>query len=217
MPIFEYYSSHEESSLWFNEFMSVVSRQDTSVLLSAIPWKEYEGKRVVDVGGGLGTTAHAIKDAFPGIDMFSLDLPAVVEQAQTTGQAPPGDKVTLVGGDMFDATTYPEGLSAVFIKHILHDWDDERSLAILKACYEALPSDGKVLVGDAILPNPGQKSPLMAAQCSTDVLMMMFSGKERTEQQWVDLADSAGFKVESFVTDIPIPNAMITTLVKKRL
>jgi SAM-dependent methyltransferase len=215
LSVWDYYSSHEESSQPFNEFMSVFSRLHNPALLQIVPWKEFEGRRVVDVGGGFGTVACAIKDAFPGIDMYSLDLPDVVEQARQTGQAPPEDKVTLVGGDMFDAATYPEGVSVVLLKHILHDWDDEHSRATLVACHEALPPDGKVLVADAILPNPGETSPTMTAQVHSDVLMMLFSGKERTERQWQDLADSAGFKVESFFKESPIPNMMITTLGKK--
>jgi SAM-dependent methyltransferase len=215
MSIWDYYGTHEESSRPFNEFMSVISRQHNPVLLNIVPWKEFEGKRVVDVGGGFGTVACAIKEAFPGIDMYSLDLPDVVEQARQMGQAPPEDMVTLVGGNMFDAATYPEGASAMLLKHILHDWDDERSRATLMACHDALTPDGKVLVADAILPNPGEKSPAMATQFHFDVLMMLFSGKERTERQWKDLADSAGFKVESVFKECPIPNMMITTLVKK--
>jgi O-methyltransferase domain len=87
-----------------------------------------------------------IKKAFPKIDMYSLDLPEVVEQARATGQAPPEAEVRLVAGGMFDASTYPADISAVFLKHILHDWDDERCHKILTACQTALPKGGKVLI-----------------------------------------------------------------------
>jgi caffeic acid 3-O-methyltransferase len=194
--------------------MAVFSRLNIPVLLDIVPWKEYEGKRVVDVGGGFGTVASAIKEAFPAIDLFSLDVPDVIVQARQREQAPPPGKVTLVAGNMFLSSTYPKDLSAVFLKHILHDWDDDRSRDILKACHEALPPDGKVLVADAILSSPGIKAPETSAQCQADVLVMLIRGKERTRRQWSDLADSAGFKVESFFTDSPVPTMMITTLVK---
>jgi SAM-dependent methyltransferase len=214
MNIFDYYNRHEESALPFNEYMSTLSSTNNPVLMSIVPWADYEGKRVVDVGGGFGTIARAIKKAFPNIDMYSLDMPEVVERARATNQGPPDDEVTLVGGNMFDASTYPTNISAVLLKHILHDWDDDRCRTILAGCHKALPDDGKVLVVDAVLPNPGEKTDSMAVQYHVDVLMMLFTGKERTKRQWSDLAASAGFTVESFNTDSPLPNLMLTTLVK---
>jgi ubiquinone/menaquinone biosynthesis C-methylase UbiE len=214
VKIFDFLGQHEENSLNFNEYMSTLSGANNAVLMKIVPWAEYEAKRVVDVGGGFGTIARAIKASFPKIDMHSLDLPEVVEQARASGQAPPEDEVNLVAGDMFDASTYPKGISAVLLKHVLHDWDDEPCRTILRACHEALPDDGKVLVVDAVLPNPGEITDKMAIQYHVDVLMMMFAGKERTKRQWSELAASAGFTVDSFRTDGPLPNLMLTTLVK---
>jgi ubiquinone/menaquinone biosynthesis C-methylase UbiE len=216
MPIFDFYlqPENEESFGKFNEFMSVLSGTNQAVLTQVVPWEEYEEKRVVDVGGGFGTIAHAVKTSFPKIDMYSLDMPSVVEQARAMGQAPPDNEVALVGGDMFDASTYPENISAVLLKHILHDWDDEHCRKVLAACHEALPEDGKVLVVDSILPNPGEKTDSMSIQYHADVLMMLFTGKERTKRQWSELAASAGFKVESFNTGSPLPYLMVTALVK---
>jgi ubiquinone/menaquinone biosynthesis C-methylase UbiE len=214
MPIFDFYGQHEESSRPFNEFMSTLSGASQAVVTTIVPWAEYEGMRVVDVGGGFGTVAHAIKASFPKIDVCSLDTPKVVEQARATGRAPPEAEVQLVGGDMFDASTYPANVSAVLLKHILHDWDDDRCRAILAACHATLPEDGKVLVVDAVLPNPGEPTDWLAFQSSADALMMLIGGKERTKRQWSDLAASAGFQVESFTTASPSPNLMVTTLVK---
>lgn len=216
MPIFDFYlqRENEESFVQFNEFMSALSGTNNAVLTTVVPWAEYEGKRVVDVGGGFGTIAHAVKKSFPKIDMYSLDMPEVVKQARATFQAPPEGEVRLVGGDMFDSSTYPESISAVLLKHILHDWDDEHCRKILMACHDALPQDGKVLVVDSILPNPGEKTDSMSIQYHADVLMMLFTGKERTKRQWSELAASAGFKVESFKTESPLPYLMLTTLVK---
>jgi ubiquinone/menaquinone biosynthesis C-methylase UbiE len=207
VKVFDFLGQHEANSLNFNEYMSTLSGgANNAVLMKIVPWAEYETKRVVDVGGGFGTIARAIKTSFPKIDMHSLDHLGKVEQDH---------EVNLVAGDMFDASTYPKGISAVLLKHVLHDWDDEPCRQILRACHEALPDDGKVLVVDAVLPNPGELTDTRAAvQYHVDVLMMLFAGKERTKRQWSDLAASAGFAVESFRTDGPLPNLMLTTLVK---
>ena len=214
IPLFDYFSQHEQDSVEFNEFMSGLSATSQGILTSIVPGAEFEGKRMVDVGGGFGTIAQVIKKAFPKIDMYSLDLPEVVEQARATGQAPPDAEVRLVAGDMFDASTYPTDISAVFLKHILHDWDDERCHKILTACHTALPKGGKVLVADAVLPNPGEHTDTMAVQYRMDLLMMLYTGKERTKRQLTELATAAGFKVESFNTNSPLPNLMLTVLVK---
>jgi hypothetical protein len=213
LPIFQYYQEHPESNDPFNEFMTVLSASNNPVVLDLVPWSKYNGKNVADVGGGYGTVSSLIQNKFPDVQMISFDMPHIVEQARTSVKAP--DAVKLVGGDMFDASTYPKDLSAIFMKYILHDWDDDSCIRILQACAKALPSDGKVFIVDAILPNPGEDSPVAPVQYHLDVLMMLFGGKERTSQQMSILADAAGFKVESTSTNSPVPTCMLTTLVKK--
>jgi O-methyltransferase domain len=154
MPLFDYYGRHEESSKPFNEFVATLSGTSHDKLTKIVPWAEFEGKRVVDVGGGFGAVARAIQQSFPTIDMHVLDLPEVVEQARAAGRAPPDAEVRLVAGDMFDASTYPPHVSAVMLKDVLHDWDDDACRAILAACHSALLENGKVLVVDAVLPDP---------------------------------------------------------------
>jgi hypothetical protein len=54
----------------------------------------------------------------------------------------------------------------------------------------------------------------MAVQYRMDLLMMLYTGKERTKRQLTELAAAAGFKVESFNTNSPLTNLMLTVLVK---
>ncbi|KAK9192647.1 hypothetical protein WN944_003340 [Citrus x changshan-huyou] len=82
-----------------------------------------------------GTAAKAIAKAFPKLECTCFDLPHVVNGLES-------DLVNLkyVGGDMFKAISPAD---AVVLKWILHDWNNEECVKILKKCKEAITSDGK--------------------------------------------------------------------------
>ncbi|KAF7843743.1 anthranilate N-methyltransferase-like [Senna tora] len=103
-----------------------------------------------------------------------------------------------VMGDMFESV--PKG-DAIFIKWILHNWGDEECVKLLKNCYEALPDDGKVIVVEAVLPIVPNTSASVKSTSQFDVLTMAFisaGGRERSEQEFTNLATSAGFSGVQF-------------------
>lgn len=87
---------------------------------------------------------------------------------------------------------------------ILHLWSDEDCVKILKNCYKVLPVNGKVIVVEYVL--PASPEPTLAAQGAfrLDVVMLnrLVGGKERTEQEFADLAKEAGFSGECKATYI---------------
>jgi ubiquinone/menaquinone biosynthesis C-methylase UbiE len=210
--IFEYYRDNPVAGNNFEKFMSFVSAGDIPIALSHVPWGDFApGSKILDIGGGYGDVAAAIKKEHPNLELYSLDLPEVISADKSSGHPPPAD-VTMVAGDMFDVRTIPEGIDGIFMKHILHDWDDESCKQILKTCNESLASGGKVFIAEAILPDPGEGTDLNRAQYSLDMLMMMVGGKERTISQWTELAKASGF-IESF-THTPAPICQIITFTK---
>ncbi|KAH9320109.1 hypothetical protein KI387_021878, partial [Taxus chinensis] len=100
--------------------------------------KMYDGfksvKSVVDVAGGVGSALSVIIKEHPHIHAINFDLPHVIASAP----AIPG--VQHVDGNMFDQIPFAEVL---LMKCVLHDWDDEECLKLLKKSYEATPKDGK--------------------------------------------------------------------------
>ncbi|KAL5725969.1 hypothetical protein ACHQM5_009047 [Ranunculus cassubicifolius] len=142
-------------------------------------------KEVLDVGGGLGVTIGIITEKYPNIKGINFDLPHVIQAAPSN----PG--VQNVAGDMFESIPKSE---TIFLKWILHDWEDEVCLKLLKNCYKALPSNGKVIVVDAILPGEAETSVGAKGACQIDVNMLVHvGGKERTEYELDNLAKGAGF------------------------
>ncbi|XP_059457649.1 cathecol O-methyltransferase 1-like [Corylus avellana] len=183
----------------FNQLFNAAMFNHSAIVIKYI-LDSYKGfqqlKQLVDVGGGLGVTLNLITSRYPHIKGINFDLPHVIQHARHY----PG--VEHVGGDMFESV--PKG-DAIFMKWILHDWNDEKCLKLLKNCYEATPNDGMVIVVDAVLPIMPENSTSMKCNCQMDVNVMTHvtpGGKERTEAEFIALATKAGFsgvRFESFV------------------
>ena len=77
-------------------------------------------------------------------------------------------------------------------------------MKLLKNCYNAIPDDGKVIIVDAVLPIMPETTPAVKFVMQGDVLMMTQNpgGKERTEQEFIELATAAGFTGVKFVNQV---------------
>ncbi|KAJ1254061.1 hypothetical protein BS78_K126400 [Paspalum vaginatum] len=85
---------------------------------------------LIDVAGGHGAAAQAIAKAFPHIECSVLDLAHVV------ASAPACTGLNYIVGDMFESIP---PANAVFLKWVIHDWDDPQCVTILKNCKKAIP------------------------------------------------------------------------------
>ncbi|CAN0841321.1 Probable O-methyltransferase 3 [Linum grandiflorum] len=149
---------------------------------------------LVDVGGGTGAMAAAIKKGFPEIKCTVLDLPHVVKDLEHNDD----NNLEFVGGDMFVSVPAAD---ALLLKCVFHDWDEENCIKILKVCKEAITSSkdrhgvGKLIIIDMVVDEKRFGEPKFGqVQLCFDLLMMaFFNGKERTEKQWKKLFLAAGF------------------------
>ncbi|MBA0626860.1 hypothetical protein Godav_004446 [Gossypium davidsonii] len=149
----------------------------------------FEGlKSLVDVGGGTGTIARVISEAYPQLKCTVFDLPHVVANLPTTGN------LNFVGGDLFQ---HIPSADAILMKLVLHAFADEECIKILKKCREAIPTKGekgKVIIIDIVINVEKDEHELTEAKLFFDMLMMVeVSGRERTEQDWQKLFMAAGF------------------------
>eukprot|EP00253_Pinus_taeda_P026778 PITA_26778 len=185
MNAFDYAAIDQRFNRLFNRAMS-----ETSTMLMNKILDTYEGfkdvQELVDVGGGVGATLNFIVSRYPHMSGINFDTPHVV------AEAPRHPVVKHVGGDMFDSV--PSG-QAICTKSILDDWSDEPCRKILTNCHKASPEKGKVIVVDTILPLAAETSPHARHAFNFDLLMLTNSpgGKERTEQEFQELSDEAGF------------------------
>ena len=153
------------------------------------PWERHGS--VADLGGGDGSMLRTVLAAHPHLRGVVFDLPHVVAAVA------PADRLTTAAGDFF---TDPLPATDVHVlAQILHDWDDERATAILRASRAALGADGTLLLLEQVVA-PGDE-PSYAKEL--DLLMLvMLGGRERSEREWADLLAAGGFRLAG-VTPAP--------------
>ncbi|KAF3451416.1 hypothetical protein FNV43_RR07511 [Rhamnella rubrinervis] len=189
MKIWEYGDQNPEFNSLFNEAMASDSGMMNWVIRDCEP--VFEGLvTLVDVGGGTGLVSRIITESFPHLKCTVLDLPHVVGNLPAVGQT---ENMKFIGGDMF--RSIPPA-NAVLLKTVLHSWSDDKCLEILKKCRGAIPSDGgKVIIIDAVINRNKEEHQVTEVKLFLDMLMMvMTTGRERSEKQWKKLFLEAGFR-----------------------
>ncbi|KAK7260610.1 hypothetical protein RIF29_26807 [Crotalaria pallida] len=190
MMFYDYAVHDPKINHLFNDAMTRDAELVASVLMGKCK-EVFDGmESLVDVGGGTGAMAKAIASSFPQLECIVYDLPHVVAGLQGSV-----DNLKYVGGDMFEAIP---PANAILLKWILHNWNDEECVNILKKCKEAITSKGKegkvVIIDIVISDNEKRDGELVDTQLFFDMQMMaLFTGKERNEKEWAKLIFSAGF------------------------
>lgn len=193
MGPFPYFMQNPEADRIFNEAMIAYTHQVANAVTATYDFAPF--RSVVDVGGGYGTLLAAILRDNPGAGGMLFDVPHVIEAAQgflsTTGVA---DRCTHHSGDFFVAV--PAGGDAYVLSQILHDWEDEQCLTILKHTRQVMPAHGKLLVVELVIP-PGNE-PFFGKWLDLHMLAIP-GGRERTEAEYSALFRDAGFELTTIV------------------
>lgn len=189
MSMFEHHSGNAEAGELFNNAMASHTSRETAAIVAAY---DFGGLgTVVDVAGGHGGLIAAILAASPGTRGVLFDQPHVIAGARAAlqGQGVVG-RCQLAGGDMFESV--PPGGDAYIVKRVLHDWDDDRAVAILRSCARAMNDGGRVLVIDMVIP-PGNDPHLGKFYDLT--MLVNLGGRERTEPEFAELLAAAGLRI----------------------
>ncbi|XP_051151242.1 acetylserotonin O-methyltransferase-like [Andrographis paniculata] len=157
---------------------------------------------VVDVGGGNAKALRMLVKACPWIvRAINFDLPHIVALADGGDDG----RIEHVGGDMF--VEIPHG-DAILIMSVLHDWDDEACVKILKNCRDAIPKEtGKVIIMDYVINHDNDNEEYRLAM-DMEMLSQTINGKERNVKEWDDILKSAGFTKHT-IKSIPAPVSVI--------
>ena len=187
VEIFEYYRRHPDEWAVFDRAMTAGTAPLTRAIAAAYDFSPC--KTIVDVGGGRGALVIGLLEAYPHLRGIVFDQPDVAAEARPAIEAAGlADRCEAVGGDFFEAIL-PVG-DTYLAKSILHDWDDERCIAILGACRRAMPADGRLLVIEQVIPHSEGRS----FAKSGDVNMLVnLTGRERTGAEYRALYEAAGF------------------------
>ncbi|GAA4826337.1 methyltransferase [Streptomyces ziwulingensis] len=164
---------------------------------------------VLDVGGGTGTVLASLLAAHTGLRGILLDRPDVVARASAPGPLDAcRDRLELAGGDFFDRL--PGGADAHLLCSVLHDWDDERALALLDRSVRALRPGGRVLVCEMVAPDSPAAHP---APWSDLGMLVLLGGRERTLAQYRDLLFRAGLRIDRVT---PLPDSPFSVIEARR-
>jgi hypothetical protein len=193
MPLFDYLADRPEQAALFDAAMVSIHGRETSAMLAAYDFGQFG--TLADLGGGNGSVLLAILQQHPVLRGILFDLPNVAERAQTlvaaAGFAP---RCAVIGGSFFESA--PTGADAYLLRHIIHDWDDEKSLVILRSIRRAAPGQAKLLLVETVI-EPGN-APSFAKLLDLTMLVIP-GGQERTASEYDRLLAAGGFKLERIV------------------
>jgi len=201
-PLWEYWAGHDEHAEVFNRAMSDMTAVVEPAVLALCDFSGFD--TIVDIGGGRGTLISSILRAYPNARGKVLDLPHVIELGkQLIAQLHLEDRCELMPGDFFKEV--PSGGDAYVLKWILHDWNDEESIAILRNCHRAMKPGGRLFIVEATI--PGRNAPSFHKLMDINMLVMT-GGRERTEAEYRTLFDASGFDLTR-VTVTPMELAVL--------
>jgi hypothetical protein len=194
--LFEYMKQDGEFAATFNRAMTEGSARLAAEIVAAYDFSSFG--TIVDVGGGQGRLLSAILKAAPSARGVLLDLPHVLETANTVvREAGVADRCELIGGSFFESV--PAGGDAYIMKWIIHDWGDENATRILRSVRATIPSHGRLIVFDRILPERvTEGDPCDQSNTLADLNMLVsVTGRERTEREFRKLFAAGDFTLSS--------------------
>ncbi|MGQ0551463.1 MAG: methyltransferase [Armatimonadota bacterium] len=178
----------------FNNYMTELAARRAAAVLGGY---DFAGiATVVDVGGGHGRLLASILKAYPTMRGILFDLPHVIEGAKgLLDAAGVADRCERIGGDFFE--TVPRGGDAYLLSVVIHDWDDERALIILKNCRTAMGTSGRLLLIERVVSTDGEQS--LHVMLSDLNMLVGPGGRERTAEEFSALLSTAGFRLKRIV------------------
>lgn len=196
--LFEYLTTHPEDSARYDEAMMGFYSAVGPAVVAAYDFSPF--KTVADLGGGTGTLLATILRAHEKLRGTVFELAYAAPRArQTIESLGLSARCEVVEGDFFKSV--PAGRDAYILSHVLHDWNDEQAVSILRNCRKAMGPDGKLLIVEAVLPpgdapHPGKLIDLL--------MLTVTGGLERRADEYGDLLAAAGLKLARVVpTTIP--------------
>ena len=191
--LFEYLQRDAEDADTFNGGMTDVSSMLAYAVLMAYDFSRIPS--IVDIGGGQGKLLRSIIKLNPGITGILFDLEPAIEIAKQHLRSDAcSGRCSAVAGNFFESV--PEGAQAYILCGVIHDWDDEHCVRILNNCRRAMARNGRLLLVEMVVPEPG-------ANCFSKLLdlnmLVMTGGRERTKAEFTALLHAAGYKLTRIV------------------
>jgi hypothetical protein len=183
----------DEAADIFHRAMADGTRSVARDLVAAIDFGS--ARSVVDVGGGWGALLASALEAHPDLRGSVFDLPHARRGAeQLFHEHGLAERARFTSGDLFREA--PPRAERLLLKSVIHDWNDERSIAILERCRSALEDGGQIVIVEPPAPEDGVPDSFAWIVAFSDLNMLVNTGgRERTAAQYVGLVERAGLRV----------------------
>jgi len=188
--LFEAVYADPENLKTFLGAMTGISIPTARAIAAAFPWSEY--KTFADVGCAQGGLPVEVARAHPHLTGLGFDLPPVrpifEEYVARNGLA---ERLTFQPGNFF-ADPLPT-TDVLVMGHILHDWGLDDKLLLLRKAYEALPTDGALIVYDGMIDDE-RRTNTFGLLMSLNMLIETNEGFDYTGADCVGWMRDTGFR-----------------------
>jgi hypothetical protein len=207
--IWAYFEQHPEEGRLFGAAMTDLS---TPIILEAASVIDTTGVELVaDIGGANGAFVHELLARNPKLRGIVFDLPTTLPGAQAaTERLGLQDRCSTVSGDFFDSVPAAD---MYLLKYILHDWDDDACVRILRTVRESMVPSARVVVVEMLI---GESADPGIGTLMDMNMLAMIPGKERDLDQYDALLDAAGLQRVA-LTPVQPPYYVIEAVQKKEI
>jgi hypothetical protein len=187
MDFFSYLEGHPDEARVFSEGHTSATALWASTAAKVI---DTTGVRLaVDVGGADGSLLYLLLADNPEMRGIVLDRPNVVAgAAEEAAKRGVSDRADVMGGDFFVSVPAAD---LYLVKLVLHDWDDDRCIAILKNIRAAMNPGARVAVVEMLVGEPSDPGP---AALMDMTMLAVVPGQERSLAEYDALLSAAGLR-----------------------
>ena len=190
MEVWAYFAAHPEEGAHFARAMGSVSAEASAAVLRC--WDATRFRRIVDVGGSEGMLLAGLLDAAPSATGVLFDRPEVVQGARAWLAARGlAGRVDIVAGDFFEEV--PPGGDLYVLKSVLHDWDDQQAVQILRRIHQAAQPGATLAIIEGLLPSQPSPSYLHLLNL---FMFLELNGRERAIEDYASLLEKAGYRLD---------------------
>jgi O-methyltransferase domain/Dimerisation domain len=193
MEFFDYMAAHPDEGGVFNQAMNDMGQ---GVAAAVVGSYDFSGiGKIIDVGGGHGTLIARILQKYPEMTGILFDSPHVAESArESIASAGLAQRCEVVGGDFFKSI--PSGCDAYLLRWIIHNWDNERAVTILRNCRQGMGERSRLLLIESVIPAGNEFHP---GKLLDYIMLTSHSGQERMAEEYDSLLREADLRLNKVV------------------
>ena len=190
--LFDFLAHDEDAAAIFDAAMAERTAAYAPSVADAYGFSDV--RTIVDVGGGNGTLLVEILRRHTHLSGVLFEAPTVGVHADAVLEAIDiADRCEVRAGDFFQQV--PDNADCYVLANVLHDWDDTRSIEILRNCRRAMSRSGRVLIIERLIPEDGSdRVPTLLSDIN---MLVMTGGQERSNAEYGELLRAAGLTLRT--------------------